>query len=174
MTRTCIIDSSSAILLYKAGIFEELSLHYRTICPPAVITELTINHLQPGAEYFHICCDSKRLLIGYPEPADIKNVEEWRNGLGPGEVECIALYYKKAGDFIILDDRKGALFCKKNNIPYINALLVPKILFFSGFFSEAKYNLLSSLLFEEGRYSEKISQYASNMQIKDLSEFLIN
>jgi len=172
LIKTCIIDSSSAILLYKGGIFGELLDHYKTLCPPAVITELTRNPTYPGAEYFLACCNHKNFLIEYPERSGTQYIEKLPHGLGAGEAECIALYYKKSGDFIILDDKRGAQWCKNQNIPFINALLVPKILFLCGCLSEENYNTIFSLFLKEGRYSEKVSQYASDLQLVDLSPFL--
>ena len=90
---------------------------------------------------------------------------------GPGERETIRLFCRGEGDFVMIDDRKGAGFCKNAGIPYINALLFPRILLLAGALSSRDYRRQTVQLLETGRYSAKIAAYAAEAPRERLHRF---
>ena len=92
--------------------------------------------------------------------------------LGAGERDTLCLYESGRGSFVVLDDRKGANYCRRQNIPYINALLVPRILQMSGRLSEAECRERIGLLLYCGRYAPRIVQYASTCDPQRLARFM--
>ncbi len=167
-------DASSAILLYKADLFIPGIHAFSMVMSRAVVKEITVPGY-PGAGMFK--------EMGKQMGFDIQNLSE--KAIDPdkdfarmdkGERETLALFHqhqKKGGsNFVLMDDGQGAKFCQKHNIPYINALLVPKLFWYSGLMDEItalkKTNQLSYL----GRYSKKIIQIAEDLTEKDLAHFI--
>jgi hypothetical protein len=73
---------------------------------------------------------------------------------------------------IILDDGKGAAYCKKNTIPYINALLVPRILHMAGRIITEERECLMKKITAYGRYSKQIIDYAFSCKDEEIARFL--
>jgi hypothetical protein len=93
-------------------------------------------------------------------------------GLDRGERETIQAYFSAKKDFIIIDDRKGAAYCRDREIPYINALLCPKILFFKGRITAIDCRRYSDRLIKVGRYAPWVLKKADVLSKEDLVEFL--
>ena len=167
--KNIIIDSSSAILLYKSNFFDKLSDKYDTTITQSVFNEITCNNY-PGSEYFQKLCSDQILTINN------KNLKNSNNNkllnLGTGERDSILLFTQYKFDFIIIDDGKGAKYCRNNNIPYINALLIPKIFYFSKIITEEKYLKKTEDIISLGRYSEKIIEFVYQCSIEELQPFL--
>jgi predicted nucleic acid-binding protein len=164
-----LIDASSAILLAKTGLFRRLTEVYRVIMAQAVYDEIT-RRGYPGASDFAAARRAEEIRVLSPAGAAFPAAE---NALsGPGERETIRLYARGEGDFVIIDDRKGAGFCRSAGIPYINALLFPRILRLVGDLSEAEYRRRTGQLLEKGRYSARIVNVAAEASPERLGRFL--
>lgn len=165
--KTASIDSSSAIILYRANFFEEAASCLRLIYAESVIREITVPE-RPGSERFS--------LIRHLYPGDIYDVGLAEPGESfslswEGERDTINLYLSGYADYVITDDKKGASFCRKRNIPHINALLLPGVLFFSGRIPAEKRKKAESLILHIGRYSKEVSEKAASMGREELDFF---
>ena len=103
-----IVDSSSAILLYKTDLFRNLTDAYNVILPESVYHEISIDGYK-GSKYFKSYYKDSKLTLATPESDENYNIK-----LGKGERDSILLFYQDYGDFVILDDAKGAKFCRNN------------------------------------------------------------
>lgn len=167
--KTVLIDASSAILLFKTGGLDLLIQHYHTVVAPEVCREITVPGY-PGADYFKRLFEKQRIEVPISEPY-AKGLPGG-DGLGRGEHNTLIFHILYPDAFIIMDDKKGSAYCRKNNIPYINALLVPKILYFSGIIPEVLYLQLSGRISTTGRYSQTVLVTARALTKKDLTFFL--
>jgi hypothetical protein len=79
---------------------------------------------------------------------------------------------EKTKDFILVDDGPAARFCQAQQIPFINALLIPKIFWYSGLMDSKAYLKKTDCLCELGRYSKKIMEKARQFSQTDLSYFM--
>ncbi len=172
MGKKCILDSSSAILLFKAGIIDYLLSEYSVACPESVYSEITRNREYPGARSFINFTNNGLISVRSINNNYHLLPDKKIGNLGKGESDCIRLYYQEDGDFIILDDKRGGNYCRKANIPFINALLVPRILFLSKLFSDNEYEARFNNIISEGRYSHDIKNYASKVDSKELAFFM--
>lgn len=163
-----IIDSSSAILLFKCGMISSLLKFCTPVVPVTVFTELTVPGYD-GASLFTELCDADMMKVNRPE----RRREDYNHGtLHPGEYDVISLFQEGRGDFIIIDDGSGGSYCRSNGIPYINALLAVKILFLKGIITETEFKTAWSWLITNGRYSEKIKGWAESAGEEELSFFM--
>lgn len=166
--KTAVIDASSSILLYKAGLFQALVNHYHVLMPPSVYAEITVADY-PGAEIFESCRDRALIRIVTPPPEE--NRGPFLPAMGRGEADAIRLFPALPQGFVIMDDGKGARYCRDHEIPYINALLVPKILFFSGQLPRPEYRLATETLSRLGRYSALVLTFARTCTFEDMACF---
>lgn len=172
MKKKCIVDSSSAILLYKANIFSSFLSLYSVSCPESVYSELTKHMNYPGALSF-IDFQLDGTLLVHPSVNNSKFHDKNNTGsLGRGEADCIKLFFLDDYDFIILDDRKGGGYCRRTGIPYINALLVPRILLLTRIIADDECNRIFLEICAEGRYSKEIIDYARIADSDELRYFL--
>jgi hypothetical protein len=170
----CLVDSSSAILFHKSGLFLMLTEAYRVVLTASVYRELTVAGY-PGAGDFveYGTADLVRILN---PPAN-----RWARGktdddilaLDAGERDTILCYRETPGlSFIVLDDGRAARYCRQRKIPYINAILFTRIAYLAGMLTvkdyRGKYEKLSAI----GRYSEEIMAYARHSSRKDIAHFL--
>lgn len=168
--RDVLIDASSAILLFKAALIDLAAEAWSLTATPSVLDELAVSG-QPGARTFQQMADAGRLRIAAfsPRPADrLRN----RSRMGIGERDTLALYRSGTGDFIIIDDGPAAAFCRTHRIPYINALLVPRILAISGREPASDWPIAMETVFRIGRYAEAIAAYARSCPDQRLVAFL--
>lgn len=167
-----LVDSSSAILLEKVDLFDFLVGVYRVIFAQAVYRELTENSYH-SADLFRSFTQAEKISIARrtPETSD-KEVDAELNSLNVGERETIQLYREGIGDFILLDDGKGARYCHKCSLPFINALLFPKILRSRGLITEEECREKTVEIIGIGRYSNKIVRMAAEMTDINLVPFL--
>jgi predicted nucleic acid-binding protein len=163
-----IIDSSSAILLYRCNIISSLMKYCSPVIPKAVFNELTIRGYD-GADLFNDLCSAGKIKV---QDAESGKVDHLTCHLHQGEREVIELFYEDKGDFIIIDDGKGGAFCRDNKIPYINALLAVKILFLKCLITEKEFFDAWSWLIANGRYSEKVKDRAGNADESRLAAFM--
>lgn len=162
-----LLDSSSAILLAKAGMLKQVMASFIVLLPQSVVAELTRQNL-PAAEcidaYQH---DSPQNILHEPPPHSAQLAR-----MGAGERDCILFYKQDLARFLITDDGKAARYCKKHTIPFINALLLPKVLFFHGALSKPEENQFSTSLLAEGRYSSFVQKVAHTADKQSLQFFL--
>jgi hypothetical protein len=170
--RTVLIDASSAIILFKSGLFEAAIAYYRVLMPGSVYMELTrCNHT--GTEEFIKYREDDRIRVASAAGNQIRIQEdEALPGLDDGERDTINLFYRGVGILVLLDDGKGAAYCRNNTIPYINALLVPRVLRLAGILSAPDCERSMKRIAGIGRYSPKVIDYAFNCTDESLSEFL--
>ena len=168
-----ILDASSAILLFKTGLCEQLFEVYQVFITESVFNELTQSE-RPGKIEFQGWLAGSRfsVLPAHEESALQKVPRSQVSGLDRGEADTIRSFEKGYADFILTDDGRAAGYCKKNAIPFINALLVPKILYFSQRISADICNKKMEFLINIGRYSERIITWAMDCPKESLDFFL--
>ncbi len=168
-------DSSSAILLERTGLFDQLLQHVNVMMSTAVYTEIT-KPGYPGEDRFKTNYHNKLFRIapfiepGIESPLIKENSDLKRWGIG--ERETIYLYLKNKDGYILIDDGKATRWCFKHEVPFINALLVPKIFWYSGIISEKEYISKTDKLCTIGRYSNKVKAFAKDCTMEDLSYFI--
>ena len=164
-----LLDTSSAILLFKADLLARLTQYYNVSQTHSVQHELTRkNH--PGAGTFRQYAADKKIRI-----IDVQNVPfpENKDGqplpsLGQGELDTIKCFWTDKQDFVIIDDGRAARYCRKNNIAFINALLFPRLLYFSRSISRAGCTAAMNRLIRVGRYSNEVVAWARNSKRNSL------
>lgn len=166
--RNVIIDSSSAILLYRCNMTAPLLKYCSPVIPRTVFAELTVPGYD-GADIFTGLCRDGEIKVYQTEP-EIKL--QLTGSLHAGERDVIFLFKQGKGDFIIIDDGKGGGYCRDNNIPYINALLAVKILLMKNLITETEYADAWNWLLLNGRYSEKVKVWAGNADREKLDFFI--
>lgn len=168
-----LIDASSAVILFKSDLLGRLTEMYDVFMARVVFKELTA-FPYPGAGAVRRLKERGALEIIDSDKLGKNPVrkEPDLTRLGAGERETIRLYYHDQGDFIIIDDGKGAGVCRDQRIPYINALLFPRILLFKNILSISEFDLHFETIVLHGRYSEKIMEYARTCSVNALRFFL--
>ena len=79
---------------------------------------------------------------------------------------------RMSAPYILIDDAKGAKFCLKRKVPFINAMLVPKILWFASLLNKNDYLDKTALSIEKGRYAATIIEKAKALSPSDLATFI--
>lgn len=168
------IDASSAILLYKTGLFLSCTQSFLLVMEHTVYEEVRVSGY-PGAQFFKSAINQgivqlDHIRAGFPDNVDLPA------NLDMGERQTIRLYFQNVHSpvrsFIIMDDAKGARFCLNSNIPFINALLVPKILWFAGLLNKNDYLDKTALVIEKGHYSRTVIEKAKALSSSDLATFI--
>ena len=167
--KTVLLDTSSAILLYKANLHELIVDYYHVIIPDSVYSEITIQNRAGSVEYSFLC--NRKIIWVEQVKENLINYDRELNKLDKGEGDCLKLFLNGIGEFLITDDGAAAKYCQANDIHFINALLVPKILLFSGV-DEQKCRSAFSRILAEGRYSQKVQMFAKNVSTDELKVFL--
>ncbi|MGA1842745.1 MAG: hypothetical protein ACMUIU_19175 [bacterium] len=151
--KSFISDSSSLILLSKAGL---LGLFCRNA---HIFITQTISK-----EIFFNSNDSRliRTLISEGE-ITVKKIKDsgFPVSLDKGERTAVNLFREMEADYLLLDDKKAAIYCKKNSIPYVNALLIPFYLRGCDAIDEQMMEKKITLLKGIGHYAEWIKEYVS-------------
>ncbi len=171
---TAYIDASSAILLYKSELFVLCSQHFSLIMETHVCKEVRVPD-HPGENFFESMVQEHRVQVCRFDPDRLMDISLPRN-LDLGERQTLGLYFlNKDSDqcsFIIIDDAKAAKFCLRHKVPFINALLVPKVLWFAGILDENDYIDKTARIIEAGRYSRTIIEKAKAFSPSDLALFI--
>jgi hypothetical protein len=164
--RIVLVDSSSAILMYKAGLIDTCGKAYKLAISRSVMNELIVPGHE-GAEYFERLITGGVLTVSYGYKGCLLDLP-----LSGGERDIVLLYLSGQGEFIIVDDGEGAAYCRANGIPYINALLVPSLLHYAGALGTDDSRRSRDLLVALGRYSESVKQYAERCTVETLKDFM--
>jgi hypothetical protein len=170
--KTVLIDTSSAILLFKTRLAGWLVHLYPTAIMPSVFDELT-RYGYDGAEYFAALCARQRIRVLKPR---FNGPDEGRPpagmpALNPGERDTIRQYEAGGGRFIIIDDGKAARYCLKQGLPFINALIFPKVLHHIGRLSASDCTDRFQQLVRCGRYSSQVIEQADHCPAGTLQHF---
>ena len=120
--RKVIADSSSIILLQKVDLFEFFCDRFKVVITGQGYTEL-MDGEKTGATQL------QKYLY---DRIDKTLTTKITLGMGKGESSVIGLYLDGGGDFVLLDDKKGANYCKDRSIPFINSLLASRVLYIAG------------------------------------------
>lgn len=170
--RPVLIDASSAILLHKAALFEKMASACRLTAAGPVGEELTRDGY-PGAKTFAAALSDGRLVrldaAAIPDPPALQHPAA---RLHPGERATLAAMLAGRGDFIIMDDGAGALFCRRHDLAYVNALLCPRILGLAGHLSLAAAEDGMDRIRRQGRYAAAIVAFAYDCEDAVLHRFL--
>jgi hypothetical protein len=167
--KATLIDASSAILLFKAGLFETMASAFNVAVAPAAFQEITVTG-HDGADGFKESLARRQIKMATFRPPP--ETEPALAALGAGERETIIAFQQGAADFVIMDDRKGALFCRERRIPYINALLCPSVLLGAGYVDHAMHSAAFARLLHLGHYSRAVIAFARGCAQEDLACFL--
>ena len=157
-----VADSSSIILLQKVRLLQIFLNTYFVVIPEPVFDELTGQGKKGSLELQNL------LSNNVVKSSDEDNLK----GLGRGESSVISLYFEKAGDFVLLDDKKGAKYCKSQEIPFVNALLLTHILRVVGAVNDTEYREAEARLIQEGYYSDTIIEKAAAIRNNELQQFM--
>jgi hypothetical protein len=164
------MDASSAILLYKGGLLDAAAAAYRVAMSPSVTAEVTApGHV--GSEAFGRML-SQRVIAMVDMPLPLPFAEALPGGLHAGERDTLALYQAGHGDFVVVDDGKAAAFCRDAGIPYLNALLLPRVLHLAGRISKDTHLNATTAITAAGRYAEWVIRYAREAEDTVLAPFL--
>ncbi len=168
-----LMDASSAIILFKCSFFEPVAGYFRIIMSETVYLEITRDG-RDGAGEFRRYRREERIVINGLSGKGVRPGCQFQPvaGLGDGERDTILLYQTGVGDMIILDDGKGASYCRNNSIPFINSLLAPRILHLGGLIDREERDRAMKSIMTYGRYSSKIIEYAYGCGDEKLAGFL--
>ncbi|MCP3889803.1 MAG: hypothetical protein GY702_13150 [Desulfobulbaceae bacterium] len=166
------MDASSAIILYKAKLHLIVCEMYQVVMSPSVYDEITGN-IYPGAEGYQQLLADKKITLRVPGIGNFREPDlSALNTLHKGERDVIELYYAGDGDFVITDDGAAARYCKRHQVPFINALLIPVIIEISGKKSDVYTQAVFNRVMGIGRYSDWVINFAEKCDREDLSFFL--
>jgi hypothetical protein len=91
--------------------------------------------------------------------------------MGEGEIKTLHHALSNESEFIIVDDLQAIRFCIKQGLPFINSLLLPRVLLLSGVLSQHLSAEYFFTLEELGHYSETVIQKAAMLGPDDLRQF---
>jgi predicted nucleic acid-binding protein len=160
--KNVVVDSSSIILLQKTDLLQTLLSNYSVIIAESVHRELTHVKKKGAPELAHLLADRAVQPLRHDRVYPRMDL---------GERDTIELHREGHGDFILIDDKKAAKYCKTFSIPFINSLLVPRIFSAVGLLSVDEYLQKFEELMSVGYYSEYIVVQAKNIGDERLKEF---
>lgn len=170
--KTALIDASSAIILCKAAVHIAVVEMYNVVMPGAVYQEITGNSYPCAAEYRQLVVD-KKISIKAAMPAPVNEPGcRGLNNLGQGEHDVMQLYNAGQGDFVVTDDGAAARYCQRQQIPFINALLVPKILGLAGIEGGEYCRKATERIVAIGRYAPWVIDFAKQCGREELLPFI--
>lgn len=152
-------DTSSLILCHKAGVIRQLCQHFSIFISPVIYDELTAQG--HDSDLFVQLVDDDTLKVLHVE-------EHHASYLTGGERDTVSLYYQETCTGILVDDRQAITLCRNEHIPFINALLVPRVLLARQAITWDEYNDAEEVLLKEGRYSREVVQRYRAMDLKEL------
>ena len=170
-----LIDASSAILLYKAGLIDIFCRAVPLIMTRAVFEEVTVPQ-QAGAGELGELANRQPGVVVLDDPRDQTTGAAAADidRLDRGERDTLRHYLNGAARFVIIDDGKAVRVCGRHAIPHVNALLVPKLLLFSGHLSAGQTSHFFHDLCSLGRYSDRVVAWAHDCGAGQLDFFLLN
>ena len=168
-----LIDSSSAILIFKVDLFDILVASYRLIVAEAVYREISLPGY-PGADTFtHHCRRNHMTVIPSAPIAEMALISPSAlKSLDAGERDTILAYALINALFVIIDDGPGNAYCMAKGIPHVNALLIIRILYFAEKISESSYHHKLAAVLKLGRYSQDVIKYGFGCSRQSLVHFM--
>jgi predicted nucleic acid-binding protein len=167
--KTILVDASSAILLHKAEVLIHIQTVFRMCMTTSVYEELT-HQERPGARAVASAHRDRRITV--LPPCGPNAQRHLPSSLHRGERDTLLCYLDGAADFIIIDDGRGAGYCRREAIPYVNALLCPRLLAASGRMTSAAAHFAMARIADLGRYSDWVKHYAATCSDSALTTFL--
>lgn len=167
--KTVLMDASSAILLHKAALLADMLTAFRIRLTASVYEELT-RHRRPGARTVARSCRDRRIAVVTPNGA--AGPHHLPASLHRGERDTLLCFLDGGSDFIIIDDGAGAGYCRREAIPYVNALLCPRLLAAGGRLSPDDARWAMARISDLGHYSAWIKRHADTCHDSALSAFL--
>jgi hypothetical protein len=164
-----LIDASSAILLHKTELFGTMTTAYALGMVPSVLMEVT-HPERPGCDEFRRYQRLQQLTIVRFDRDD--KMDQALSAMGRGERDTIIAGRAHKSSFIVLDDRKGARYCRLHTIPYTNALLCARLLYLGGIIAHDAYTRGFNQLLAIGRYTSAIVDFAMNATCDSVRRFL--
>lgn len=168
---TALLDASSAIILYKADLHIIVCEMYKAVMSLSVYDEVTGNACPGAKAYQHLLVD-KKLTLQRPAIAPSGDGDVSRLlALHKGERDLIQLYNSGYGDFVITDDGDAARYCRREQVPFINALLIPVILSYTDIKSVAYCQTAFNKVKNTGRYSHWVINLAEKCHSHEMAFF---
>jgi len=168
-----LMDASSAIILFKCLFFELVAEYFRLIMAESAYLEVTPEGCDGADMFCRYRMEESIKIQGLPGTIQHPGRQfQPVKGLGAGERDTILLYQAGIGDLVLLDDGKGALYCRNNDIPFVNSLLVPRVLHLGGLIDIEERDRAMKRIMAYGRYSYKIIEYAYGCGDEKLASFL--
>ena len=151
--KSLVSDSSSLILLAKADLLGLLCQHAGIFITQVIEEEIRFDSLD------------SRLIQNLIDTGTIMVQQIREDGLPVslhrGERTAIMLFRRLQADYLLIDDKRAALYCRRNALPYINALLIPHYLRMRHAIDERTMRRKIALLSRIGHYAEWIKEYAA-------------
>jgi hypothetical protein len=171
MSSRALIDASSAILLFKAGLIKACCEAFHLLMTRSVFDEVAVP-AQPGAGEFHALAGRLPGVTVLDDPAGIlpKSAADLLR-LHRGERDTLHHYLNGEARFVIIDDGKGVQACRRHGIPHVNALLCPRLLYFSGRMPAPHARFLFARIASLGRYSTAVVKWADTCDKSELYFF---
>ncbi len=170
--KTILLDASSAILLAKAGFHDMVATSYLIRMSDSVFAEITRKELPGSGEYRKLLQEKRLIVLPVLTPPARSAADAPLQKLDRGERDTILLFYGGRGDFVVTDDGAAARFCLNNRVPFVNSLLLLRLLHHSGMIEDGSYEAGFQCLLALGRYSKKVIEYARNCPDSELLFFL--
>lgn len=167
-----LLDASSAILLAKAGFHDKMATSYVVCMSASVFAEITSRGLGGSAAYKTLRREKQLVVLPVPTPSSWRVADASLQRLDRGERDTLLLYREGRGDFVVTDDGAAARFCLRIGIPFVNSLLLLRLLHYSGRIGGSSYEKGFQSLLALGRYSEKVKAYARSCPDSALLFFL--
>ena len=166
--KTVLVDASSVILLHKAQLLGSVQAAYHVCMAASVFAELTRRE-RPGSRAVARSCRDHHISVSTP-----RNDTRHRlpSGLHQGERDTLLCFQDGGADFIIIDDGRGAAYCRREGIPYLNALLCPRVLSAAGRMTPEEARSAMARVSGLGRYSQWVKRYAATCSDAVLARFL--
>lgn len=171
--KRCMVDSSSAILLYKSGLFANLVEIYHITMTDSVYEELTIPGY-PGAREFQRYVENGAITMQSPPAMQLEDgAAKSLHAMDRGERDTVRCYEANGPiTFIIIDDRRAARYCRRSGIPFINGLLFARIAYLSGVLPASEYDVKYGELVHLGRYASEVIAFVRQCSCKEIAFFL--
>ncbi len=166
-----LLDASSAILLAKAGVHEVVAASYHICMSDSVFDEITRKKLLGSEEYKKLLQEKRLEVLPVLSPASWSVADAPLQRLDRGERDTLLLFREGRADFVVTDDGAAARFCLNNKVPFVNSLLL-RLLHRSGMIGNSSYVAGVKSLLAQGRYSEKVREYATSCPDSELLFFL--
>ena len=172
MTPRALIDASSAILLFKSGLVKACCEMFHLHMTRAAFDEVTVPS-QPGAAELRALSGQRPGVTVLEDPSGrLPNSAADVQRLHRGERDTLHHYLNGAARFVIIDDGKGVRVCRRHGIPHVNALLCPRLLYFSGRIPAPHARLFFSHIAKIGRYSTAVVKWAGSCEKSELAFFI--